>query len=723
MDLNNYLRAVQNTGNNSNQTNGNPNNTNRNNNTGNNNNRNGNQGNNRNNTNHVNNQNNNIHNTNRNYNHNNHNHNNQHNHNAVYQGYVGAPYNFVAIPKNIYDPTEVDSSMFGSGSVTPSHDALSSELYTGQIKYKLKAKTDIAVGGTNNNDTVRCYRTAEDNLAIPGSTIRGMVKSNAMLLSFASFKDDIADYRLMYRELANGNLKKRYGKILGINSRVVDKTKMSLPENVKAGYLVCKAGKYLIYGTKSDGENGTNYFPISEKYISENSDKFKYLYSDKFGHSLQYKEGAKFVRRGQRIDVANANDFYGKQNGKYIPFYEKVSFNTNSDSRVVWIGAPDDNKGHYKGCIVGTGPMPRKKALYLFDGIDLKNYISIDDESVNSFEIDYNNKKNNLSKSDKSLKEKMTKYFDLPEEGDEPRPVFYIKLGKRIYFGYTPNLRIFYDHSIHDGLKQIEKSTDMVREMFGYTDKDSSFKSRVSFSEAIVWNDSIRETPEQAYILGGPKASSYLYYIQQPENDVKTYNDKDFELRGVKQYWLRNQAVENRTVVREDNGNDNVKSKFTAVPKGSVFEGTLRFHNLTKEELGLLLFSLELHPGESTQNIGKAKAFGYGAVKVTIDRLERYDSEKAYFLESFEVNPYMDLTSEKDNIVKSFKDMILNWYNHVHDEPSNTVEEIPNLKDFFTMKRVTAVDNDIRYMILDEYKKNKREPLPTVNDYKDRWNY
>lgn len=722
MDLNNYLRAVQNTGNNSNQTNGNPNNTNRNNNTGNNNNqgnnRNGNQGNNR-----TNNQRNNR--TNNHHDNHQHNHNGNHNRNAAQPVYVGAPYNFIAISKNIYDPTEVDSTMSGSGRVTPSHDVLSSELYTGQIKYKLTAKTDIAVGGIKNNDTVRCYRTAEDNLAIPGSSVRGMVKSNAMLLSFASFKDDIADYKLMYRELAHGGkLKNKYSKILGIKPKDINKTKMSLPENVKAGYLVCKEGKYLIYGTKNDEKKGTNYYAVSEKFISENSGNFKYIYSDKFKHSLQYKEGTKFVRRGRTYDAEKSENFKGKQNGDYIPFYEKVSFNTNSDSRVVWIGAPDDNKGHYKGCIVGTGPMPRKKALYLFDGIDLKNYISIDDESINSYKIDYNNKKKTLSKDDKKLKEEMTKYFDLPKEGEEPRPVFYINLGKnKIYFGYTPNLRIFYDYSIHDGLKQIEKSTDMVREMFGYADNDSSFKSRVSFSEAIVWNNSIRETGVQSYVLGGPKASSYLDYIQQSENDTMTYNDKEFELRGVKQYWIRNQAVQNGTVVREDNGNDNVKSKFTAVPRGSVFEGTVRFHNLTKEELGLLLFSLELNPGESIQNIGKAKAFGYGAVNATIDRLERYDCEKAYSLDSFEVNPYLDLTSKKDDIVKSFKEMILNWYNCVHSESNNTVEEIPNLKDFFTMKRVTAVDNDIRYMILDEYKKNKREPLPTVNDYKDRWNY
>ena len=645
--------------------------------------------------------------------------------------YVGAPYNFIAIPKNVYDPTEPDSTKNYLNKKTPAHNVLDSELYTGNIRYSMTAKTDIAVGGikenqskdSEKNSVVRCYRTVDDNLAIPGSTIRGLVKSNAMLLSFASFKDDIADYRLMYRELAStGKLKDTYSSILGIASKVYNNTRMSLPENVKAGYLVCEEGKYLIYGTVNDNMAGSNYYAVSEKHISENPGKFEYLYTPSFGHSLQYNKYTKFIKKGKTYDAENRMDFQGGQKGKYVPFYKKVSFNTNKDNRIEWIGAPDDAAGSHKGYIIGTGPMQRKKALYLFDEIDRDKCIKINDESINSFKVDYNNKKKSLSKSDPKLKEKMAKYFDLPELGNSPRPVFYIERGSKIYFGYTPNLRIFYEHSIQEGLKQTSKPTDMVRELFGYADKESSFKSRVSFSEAIVWDDKILETESKSYLLGGPKASSYLDYLKQyPEKADKTYNDDDFELRGVKQYWLRNDTVSNGTVIQEDNGNENVRSKFTAVPKGAVFEGTVRFNNLTKEELGLLLYSLELNSGESIQNVGKAKAFGYGAVSVSVNHIESFNNEKAYSLDDFVIKPYVDITASKGDLENSFKHMILDWYNNTYKKSYKDIEEVPNLRDLFTMKRIISTDKDIRFMTLKEYNGNGRKPLPRVDDYKKKW--
>ena len=326
-----------------------------------------------------------------------------------------------------------------------------------------------------------------------------------------------------------------------------------------------------------------------------------------------------------------------------------------------------------------------------------------------------------MYKKDAALKEEMVKYFDLPEAGKEPRPVFYIEDKGKKYFGYTPNLRLFYDHSIHDGLRQNDNQSDMVREMFGYADKDASFKSRVSFSEAIVWDESVRETGPKAYILGGPKASSYLDYLKQNENkDTATYNDDDSELRGVKQYWLREKAVTMEAVIKDSNDNEKVLSKFTAVPQGAVFEGTVRFHNLTKEELGLLIFSLELHRGESRQNIGKAKAFGYGAFEASIEKIERYDAEKAYSFDEFALNPYSDVTAEKNDITNSFKSMILNWYNQRFNKSFKNIEQAPNIRDLFTMKSVIIPDDDIRYMKLDEYSSNGRKPLPTVNEYKKR---
>ena len=73
-------------------------------------------------------------------------------------------------------------------------------------------------------------------------------------------------------------------------------------------------------------------------------------------------------------------------------------------------------------------------------------------------------------------------FFDLPKEG-ELKPVFYIQLGGRLYFGFTPRLRLFYANTIKKGLNLKHKSEilDYSKALFGYANQTSSYKSRVSF--------------------------------------------------------------------------------------------------------------------------------------------------------------------------------------------------------------------------------------------------
>ncbi len=130
---------------------------------------------------------------------------------------------------------------------------------------------------------------------------------------------------------------------------------------------------------------------------------------------------------------------------------------------------------------------------------------------------------------------------------------------------------------------------------------------------------------------------------------------------------------------------------------------------------------MELHSDESIQNIGKAKAFGYGAVSVSVDQIESFNNEKAYSLDDFVIKPYVDITSAKEELINSFKNMILDWYNNTHKKPYKDIDEVPNLRDLFTMKSIVSNDKDIRFMRLEDYNSNGRKPLPRVDDYKKMW--
>mgnify|MGYP004451383627 CR=1 FL=1 len=110
-----------------------------------------------------------------------------------------------------------------------------------------------------------------------------------------------------------------------------------------------------------------------------------------------------------------------------------------------------------------------KKAVYIIPEIDREHYIEISKEDIDSYQIDFNNKKNIIKKWDK--------FFALPENG-EVKPVFYIWRDGRLYFGYTPRLRLFYKHSVKEGLKQGKVNMDFAKAMFGYANDASAYKSR-----------------------------------------------------------------------------------------------------------------------------------------------------------------------------------------------------------------------------------------------------
>ena len=68
------------------------------------------------------------------------------------------------------------------------------------------------------------------------------------------------------------------------------------------------------------------------------------------------------------------------------------------------------------------------------------------------------------------------------------------------------------------------------------------------------------------------------------------------------------------------------------------------------------------------------------AVSVSVDQIESFNNEKAYSLDDFVIKPYVDITSAKEELINSFKNMILDWYNNTHKKPYKDIDEV---RDFF----------------------------------------
>lgn len=154
--------------------------------------------------------------------------------------------------------------------------------------------------------------------------------------------------------------------------------------------------------------------------------------------------------------------------------------------------------------------------------------------------------------------------------------------------------------------------------------------------------------------LGSPKASAVEFYLQQNEADNKagrltTYgdlaDDEDSRLAGRKFYRHQPKAATESSgycAQGDDVRNDRaVLTRFASCP-GTQFRFTLRYHDLSSEELGALLFVLSINradafmngqpPKDATQQIpyalklGHARPLGWGSVTATVDQATELNS-------------------------------------------------------------------------------------------------
>ena len=177
---------------------------------------------------------------------------NQKGNNGNYQKYVGAPYNFVSLPKSIVTRRNKESEL-------PDHQKIlevsgEDKMYSGEIEYSIVPQTDIFVGGVSEKnkdgkEIQKFYQAADGTYAIPGSTVRGLLRTNTQILGLGSIDDDVEDCRLMYRKVAvsNGRLATTYKDVIDGNAEGDQKS-----NGVRAGYIECRNGHYYIYHPRMD---------------------------------------------------------------------------------------------------------------------------------------------------------------------------------------------------------------------------------------------------------------------------------------------------------------------------------------------------------------------------------------------------------------------------------------------------------------------------------------
>ena len=578
------------------------------------------------------------------------------------EGSAHAPYNFVPFTgKKPY-------LRYASVAELPPHDRIDPSLRTGEIRVTLRAETPVFV--SDGEKDADFYRGADGRPAIPGSTLRGLLRENMQILGFGLITpgEDLEDYSIFYREMAAARgstgspLKSTYQDTLGIETRRTPGGKSySVPTKVRSGHLSCEKGQYLIRPTASP------YLRISR--------------SD--------PEAAKFGEGDARV-VPVAYTAAGERIRRLVP-------------------ADKAEPGMTLGSLLFTGRSVGKQRnhLYLFPPVDTAAPAeAVSEEDILSYRMDLEARQNSLKA-----------YYDvdfwaLPKEG-ESKPVFYADVGGHLYFGMSLFLRIGYPHSLAEGLpgvfrELLEGGTtllDYPHAVLGFAAAGAggeAYRSRVSVGDLPLVGTQT-EQPAVRAILGGPKPSWYPGYSV----DGKPYTDESFRLRGYKQYWLHD--VTGSTVPE---GKESVGSILRPLPTGSEFRGVIRFKNLAEDELGLLLWALRLEEG-CFQTLGMGKPLGYGRMKLTVDAILEADWQALYGPD-LGASPLRDTTEKLEDYIRGFDRYLCGkLYIKKPSKEAPSIRSQPEIQDFFFLKSSVRAGSEVSCMELKEYQ-NVRDPLPTV---------
>ncbi|MCS7027107.1 MAG: TIGR03986 family CRISPR-associated RAMP protein [Bryobacteraceae bacterium] len=537
-------------------------------------------------------------------------------------GVATAPYNFVPLPERVY--CVADGVDIGGQKVKPweRHDEFLAGANHGWIDLEICTLTPLFIRGpvTQNEEGIWDRRdvrlrpdpflTPEGTPLIPGSSLRGMVRTLVEILSFAKIQP-VSNRKPCFRTVSKDRLGDEYRqRVLGVEQKT--------------------GGGFL-----QRAEGGWSIAPCEVVRVRRELLERKQL---KFGQGSTYTPDWLYQHRKCWVDLSS------KSIVRDIEFEEPKK------------------DGWIPGILVLTGNAPKKKSEFVFR-LDTRNPspIPIPEEIWERFH------------DDDQITQWQEKAFpvDKPDEGSRQmagglrvkEPVFYVVDESKksdanpeglVFLGRAQMFRFPYDLSPADLVPDFIRNAglDLAEAMFGKVGQDKqAIKGRVFFEDAIAvegeppWLEDVI-VPR---ILSSPKVTTFQHYLTQNGDPGKsrltTYLKGDrTTIRGHKLYWHRWDCKQGLAAVKEpseqherllqdlskDIPEDSQHTRIRPVKAKVVFRGRVRFENLSDVELGALLSALELPEG-CGHRLGMGKPLGLGSVQIAaklhlIDRSRRYAS-------------------------------------------------------------------------------------------------
>lgn len=626
--------------------------------------------------------------------------------------FATAPYNFVPL-NDVVVQTEWEIEKRNDLSIPciPSFAKFDDKLYNGYIELEIKNLTALYIRRVKSESESDGLREEEkeffrigEKYKIPGSSLRGMVRTLIEIVSYGKFVNSNINRKLYFRNLSLEKYRKKFTNTEG--------TKVEY--KVIPGILFKENGKYKI-----------KYFEDAKNFYRIKNSDINYIASELRDSESNFKN-----KTPKNYKVYFKQIFFEKPQNiertirvQYSQFsYKEGELDKNKISN-------EQKKGYVKGFLIITGLVPNKTHQWVIEIGEDVQVLEISEEVIKSYRQD------------------STKAFDIFEfmelTGKKEIPVFFLKDANNevVALGHTPFFRVSYEKLIKDHIKTKDLIDDSIIDIpeaiFG---SEKGWASRVFFEDLELENEPEFYEETSPQILSSPKPTCYQHYLEQDEELNKKEKrervrmlkdwDSDAKIRGYKLYWHRLTGFSKQSINDEkykywnegEKCKDSQHTVIKALKEGKKFRGRIRFQNLSEIELGALLFVLDLPKG-CYHKLGMGKPLGLGTVEIKstlklVNRKERYkklfENGNWYLAEKICENGD---EANKDFFKRKFEEYILKKIANYEDKSSLwDTERLKKLKIMLSfdhkMHGTVKWLKLTRYMTLEKFKERYILPSP-----------
>ncbi len=632
-----------------------------------------------------------------------------------------APYNFVPLPEKIVTLPLKD---------LPGHHMYDKDRLSGFLDCELTTESPLYVRSGRSPGDNRDKKKPEffhvfdkEQPVIPGSTLRGMLRNLIEIVSFSKISC-VSEQNLVYRAIGDMTTHgQRYRDKL-----MRDDGRKHFTPLIQGGYMKKNInGGWAIRPAQTI--DGTTYAHIPHRTLRK----------------LNI-----FPCMKTKLYIETGPYQYQPVRGGFIHVkYARVRRAFKSPQT-----------GLRKAFLACSGPMASKRTeIVVYEEDKKADLLPINDEAIITYRNqleDCREQQNviwNALKNEPGAKEKEIKRNGVLQDG---YPVLYISddNGDVVFFGHCRMFRLPYGQNVADfvpGELREPRDTDLAEAIFGYTKdknipegKARAYAGRIFVSDAFLkpgqespWMSPKTIIPK---ILASPKPTCFQHYLVQthPNRKIvgKQRNGKpkyairlfDYEarspgetvIRGHKMYWHKGPvSCEDIRESKPVKKNDKQHTEIQPVRPGIKFKFRINFDNLSKIELGAILWVLSIASDETYRlKIGMGKPLGMGAVKIKYD-LKLIDNKKRYQKLFHDDGWAESIYEDKDIIPESkagFERFVLD---RLGDKSVRQLKENKRIQALLTLLNWPGPEKELtRYMEIERHDPGKRRGK--FNEYRGR---